>query len=172
MIFLIGMPGAGKTYWGKTLSEKYGLWFVDLDEYIEEKAGKSIKSIFDEDGEAYFRKIEADSLRQIVEEGRAAEVVIACGGGTPAFNSNIELMLNSGCVVYIEEPLTVLADRLKADIDKRPLTPVGSVEVEEQLEQLYTMRLPYYRQAHYTLSKENIKIEQFKNIIEICTDKH
>ncbi len=171
MIFLIGMPGAGKTYWGNMLSKKYGFEFIDLDDYIENKEGRSIPQVFDENGEACFRELELSSLEEIVDEHKIKDTVLACGGGTPAFYNNIELMLSNGCVIYLEVPGDVLKARLQAEGDKRPLTPVNDTSADARLKKLYEERRQYYEQAHYTLPAENTTIESFDKIIEICIDR-
>jgi len=65
MIFLIGMPGAGKTYWGQKIAKTYQLDFIDLDTFIEEKENKKIGKLFEEIGEDSFRNKEHDALNEI-----------------------------------------------------------------------------------------------------------
>ena len=79
-IIIIGYMGAGKTTVGKALAKDLGLTFYDLDWYIESRMRKTVKQIFDEQGEEGFRRIEHNMLHEVAE---FEDVVISCGGGTP-----------------------------------------------------------------------------------------
>lgn len=165
--FLVGMPGAGKTYWGRKLADKYGLAFTDLDEYIETKEGRAIHEIFATNGEVYFRKKETDCLEQLCLQDN---VIVACGGGTPVYNNNLELMKQYGCVVYLQAGIGTLAERLKQDEDnRRPL--LKGENIHEQLERLYHERKDYYEQADYALQPDERIIANFEQIVELCTNR-
>lgn len=166
MIFLIGMPGVGKTYWAGLLAKHHAYRMIDLDEYITQQEEKTVTEIFAAEGETVFREYETRYLRQIISDHANEKVIVACGGGTPAFNDNIRLMKENGCVVYLQADYSTLQDRLKHD-DTRPLLSAG-VTVEEILIKLYNQRQPYYHQAHYTLDANNITITDFDKIIALC----
>src|SRR5258706_2602100 len=93
-IFLLGLPGSGKTTLGKELSKALQLLFVDLDLEVERKAGKKIKEIFSGQGETRFRELESSELEKwcISTTG----FVMATGGGTPCFFENIALIYKGG----------------------------------------------------------------------------
>lgn len=97
-IFIIGFMGSGKTYWGKKWARQSGLAFFDLDEEIEKQEGKTIAAIFEEDGEDYFRKIEATALRAFTNNKNC---LISCGGGTACFNNNMQWMNEHGATLYL-----------------------------------------------------------------------
>ena len=86
-IIIIGYMGAGKTTVGKALAKALGLDFYDLDWYIESRMHKTVKQIFDEQGEEGFRRIEHNMLHEVAE---FEDVIISCGGGTPCFFDNMD----------------------------------------------------------------------------------
>src|SRR4030042_3928468 len=99
LIYIIGFMGSGKSTAGKRLASALGWSFVDLDRKIEEFAGKTIPQIFSQDGEDYFRKIEADVLRSA---GKLMKTVISTGGGTPCHGENMDFMVKTGVTVYLK----------------------------------------------------------------------
>ncbi|HCX61908.1 MAG TPA: shikimate kinase [Clostridiales bacterium] len=114
-IVLIGMPGSGKTAIGKELSKKLNMSFVDMDEMIEAKEGKSITEIF-KSGEKYFRKLETDCAKEL---GSKNSLVISTGGGVVKRKENIDYLKNNSVVVFINRnPDNIVKD---VDIQKRPL---------------------------------------------------
>lgn len=138
--------GAGKTTVGKALSKELGLFFYDLDWYIETRMHKKVKEIFDERGEEGFRKIEYNMLHEVAE---FENVVISCGGGTPCFYDNMEYMNRQGTVVYLKCSPEVLFRHLKMGKGVRPLLLGKNDEelmtfIREQLEK----REKYYLQAN------------------------
>ena len=129
-IFLIGMPGAGKSTIGKILSENLFLPFYDADIYLESSIGKSISSLFIQ-GEDIFRDIETEILKKLVLK----KAIIATGGGVIVRKENRELLKKEGFVFFIDR---------KIDIQKeyRPLLRKGV-----SLESLYEERFPLYKEV-------------------------
>ncbi|MBZ0098374.1 MAG: shikimate kinase [Taibaiella sp.] len=168
MIFLVGMPGVGKTYWGRVLANKYGLAFADLDEEIEKAECRTIQDIFLNDGEDYFRQKERELLEIIAARG--GNVVVACGGGTPTYERNMAFMKQHGCVVFLDAEMAALAERVKNDVVTRPL--FRGNDTEETLQRLYDARIPYFSQAHYRVQADETIIANFEKIIELCTERH
>lgn len=117
-VFLIGFMGSGKSYTGRRLANGAAVPFFDLDEWIESREGRSIRSIFEEEGEPYFRERERDALREMA---RFRDAVISCGGGTPCFHDNMSWMNRQGVTIYLRAPAEVLARRLAREQEKRPL---------------------------------------------------
>lgn len=157
-IFLIGFMGSGKTTLGKQLSVALGVPFIDLDERIETAAGMPINDIFNRKGEDFFRKLEAVRLREVIEE--EANMILACGGGTPCFYDNIGFINASGISIWLNTPKEVMADRLMKEAGHRPLVNGLSAEklsefIEDRLEQ----RLAYYSQASITVDPSSIALE-------------
>src|SRR5690606_29231119 len=119
-IFLIGMPGSGKTTLGRQLAQALDMPFLDLDEVIEDNEQTKVGSIFNTHGEDYFRNQEKILLRTTAMEHHA--LVMATGGGTPCFFDNLSFMKEHGKVVFIDVPVREITSRLRKDgIAKRPL---------------------------------------------------
>lgn len=115
-IYLIGLPGVGKSTVGKKLSLKLEYEFIDLDIYIEELMDKKIPEIFSEFGEEFFRELEKKALYNMLEK---ENVVVSCGGGIIKDKTNKDLM--KGTCIYLTAPLELISDRINnSDID-RPL---------------------------------------------------
>ena len=143
--FLIGFMGSGKTYWGKIWASLYGFTFIDLDEVIEKKEGKSIADIFDIKGEAYFRTIEADVLRSFED---LENTIVACGGGTPCFYENIEWMNACGTTIYLYSTAQEILQRVLSEQDKRPLIKkMNKGELLFFIEQKLKERADFYNAA-------------------------
>lgn len=168
-IFLMGMPGAGKTYWGMKIAEAYQLSFTDLDEFIEQQEAKSIGEIFETYGEAGFRQIEAAVLKELIRKAED-KTIIACGGGTPVFENNLALMKAAGCVVYLRTDIEILERRLQAEVHSRPL--LLKKYLKATLLQMLSAREDIYEQADHILQSENISIINFAQIISLCTGQH
>ena len=134
-IFLIGMPGAGKSTIGKILSENLFLPFYDADIYLESSIGKSISSLFIQ-GEDIFRDIETEILKKLVLK----KTIIATGGGVIVRKENRELLKKEGFVFFIDRKI----EDIKKDIQKeyRPLLRKGV-----SLESLYEERFPLYKEV-------------------------
>lgn len=168
MIFLVGMPGAGKTYWGKKIAAEYGWQFTDLDAYIETAEGRSIPAIFREDGENIFREKEQAALVEIIGTATGRNIV-ACGGGTPAFFNNADLMKRAGCVVYLRTAIDILVQRIQT-MEQRPLL-ANATDMAAALAALHVKREPFYMQAGYIVDTQNISVLTFEKIIQECTDR-
>lgn len=165
-IFLVGMPGVGKTYWGRILAERSGFAFADLDEYIEQSEGRTVHEIFAINGEAYFRQKETQCLHKLSTNDR---VIIACGGGTPVYNDNMIWMKENGCVVYMEADMSTLLDRVGNNMT-RPL--LDGEDIRSKMEGLFQARLPYYLQAHHSIRVDEGIITNFEEIVALCTNLH
>lgn len=100
-IVLIGLPGAGKTYFGQRLAQMLGRKFVDLDDLAEKKAGKRIGTIFAEQGEAAFRALETETAR---EAALQSGIVIAAGGGIVLRAENMDILGENGIIVFLNRP--------------------------------------------------------------------
>lgn len=123
-IYLIGMPGCGKSTVGKKLSKEINFLYVDLDKYIENKASKTIPEIFDSLGEDGFRALEKEALLDFMEKD---SYVISCGGGIIKNISNKKLM--NGKVVFIDVSIEELKRRILNDKENiRPMFRVKTVE--------------------------------------------
>ncbi|MCI2061526.1 MAG: shikimate dehydrogenase [Eubacteriaceae bacterium] len=132
-IVLTGMPGCGKSTVGRALADLLGRKMIDTDEEIEKRTGRHPAEIINEDGEAAFRKIETEIIRDICREN---SLVISTGGGAVLRQENVDAMRQNGTVFFIERKIENLA------ADKRPLS--GDLEKRRAL---YGRRLPMYMNA-------------------------
>jgi shikimate kinase len=137
IVYLVGMPGAGKTVVGRELAARLGVPFIDLDAEIEGREGRAITDIFEADGEAAFRAMEAAEL---VRAGASDPSVVSCGGGVVLEPANRISLRNTGTVVYLDVPLEVLRGRVRPG-DSRPL-----IREDGDLERLLADRGPLYRE--------------------------
>jgi shikimate kinase len=148
-IYVIGFMGSGKTFWGKKWASQLGFPFIDLDDLIVQSEGMSINEIFEKKGDAQFRLLEAEALRNTTNLETA---IIACGGGTPCFGNNMDWMSENGKSIFIEATPDELLPNLRNKLTQRPLlkrmnTEKLKVYIEEKLEE----RNSYYLQAHHIL---------------------
>jgi shikimate kinase len=137
IVYLVGMPGAGKSTVGRELAGRWGVPFVDLDERIERASGASVAEIFRRDGEAAFRAREAATL---VDASVVDPSVVACGGGVVLEPANRVTLRNTGVVVFLNAPLDVLRARIRPAAE-RPL-----IQQDGDLERLLAEREPLYRE--------------------------
>jgi shikimate kinase len=148
-IFLIGFMGCGKSHHGKKLAELWDYSFIDLDDWIVDKARMSIPILFREKGEAYFRQLEAKALRAL---GQNQNTVIACGGGAPCFHQNITWMNQHGITIFIDTSEELIYERVMRKPKKRPLLEGKS---QEELQLFIQSKLQdrryYYEQAQIIL---------------------
>jgi shikimate kinase len=144
LIYLVGFMGAGKSSVGTGLAQQMGWPFVDLDTIIEAGQGATIRQIFEQAGEPFFRQIEHAAL---VEVTRKAPAVIALGGGTFVQKSNFDLVRQTGgATIWLDCPIDELWQRCST-MDNRPL-----FRDRQSFSKLYEQRLPYYRQAEFRIA--------------------
>jgi len=153
-IFLIGLPGSGKTTLGKKIAEALGLLFVDLDMEIERREGRLIREIFKEKKENYFRILEANELASWCDSDK--EFVMATGGGAPCFFKNLDMINNAGVSIFLDVPAREIAQRIqKTNVEERPLLAASGIDgLKDNIETMRTNRMSYYRQAHHTITGE------------------
>jgi shikimate kinase len=128
-ILLIGFMGAGKSTVGQLVADSLGLPCIDLDHLIESKEGRTIREIFDADGETAFRDLESTALLSLYETQRS---VVACGGGVVLADENRAIMSKLGFVVYLSVSAGETIARVGADPD-RPLLKQGALFASQLL---------------------------------------
>jgi shikimate kinase len=146
-IVLIGYRGSGKSTIGKRLADRLWQPFVDVDDLIVKKAGKSIKEIFEQDGEPAFRELEAEAVHEIC---KLSEHVIGLGGGTLSREANRQAIRDAGHrVIYLKCEPAELHRRIEADpqtaITRPNLTALGGGI--EEVKKMLAEREPLYRQV-------------------------
>ncbi len=161
-IVLIGYMGSGKSLIGKKLAANTAVDFFDLDTQIEQQYGDTIPNIFAQRGEIYFRKLEAQVLRALLNSD--TNCVLATGGGTPCYAQNIEAINSSSNTksVYLHANLDSLVARLKSERKGRPL--ISHLETQEALTDFIRKHLfdrsPYYMQAQLVIKTSNLSPQE------------
>ncbi len=139
-IFLVGLMGAGKTTIGRQLARKLGMRFVDSDHEIEARTGASIPWIFEIEGEASFRRREADMIRELSAQ---CGLVLATGGGAVLNPASRALLAEHGTVIYLRAAIGSILQRTSHD-KNRPL--LQTADPRAKLEALLAQRDPLYRE--------------------------
>ncbi|HEY8936089.1 MAG TPA: shikimate kinase [Cyclobacteriaceae bacterium] len=152
-IFLIGMPGSGKTTVGRSLALMLNLPFVDLDHEIEKKEGRLIKDIFGLSGEAYFREVESKALKEIALS--SMDCVIATGGGAPCFHDGISIINNHGISIFLDVSIDELISRVENNKDRPLLQSADKAELKNRLEGIRKNRLACYQLATCTVTTDD-----------------
>lgn len=159
-VYLIGMPGSGKSTLGKSLARLLGYTFVDLDERIVRREGMSIPEIFELKGESYFRQAEKLALQTTFEE---QNILVATGGGTPCFFDNMEQINLHGTSLFLNIPLKHIAARVGPGKNQKTIRPLfagkNKTQVLESLQNMWEKRLPFYQKAHIHLSSRQTNPE-------------
>ena len=142
-VILVGFMGAGKSSVGRILARRLGRCFVETDDMIAAREGRSVPEIFAERGEAYFRAAEDDALGLLaLKQG----CVIATGGGFPCRDGRPAALRRLGCVVWLAGEFDTLYERARRQ-GARPML----ARPREDAEALYRSRVPYYGQADVTV---------------------
>ncbi|MBP6744679.1 shikimate kinase [bacterium] len=153
-IILLGPSGAGKSSTAKLLSEILSRPCLDCDKAIEAKTGQSIATLFKDHGEEAFRAIENQLLDELLAQKNLEPQVIACGGGLPIGDGNMEKLKILGQTIYLTAQVETLAKRIGSQ-DSRPLLAANEPEqLTEKIRALLTRRQKIYEQAHLTIDTD------------------
>jgi len=156
-VFLIGYMGCGKTTLGEALARQMGLRFIDLDEYIENRQGVTVMEIFSGNGEACFRRLETEALRDVAV---MSDVIVGCGGGTPCHGGNMALMNQAGTTVWLTTAPERITARLLLPEQKAKRPKVARIPDEAVLalvrEELQA-RVPFYSQCQLQFDSTDIE---------------
>ncbi len=159
-IYLIGPMGTGKTAVGKNLARLTGVPFADSDAEIERHAGVDIPYIFEQEGEAGFRRREHEALAELC---RREPLIMATGGGAILMPENRTLLKDTGTVVYLH---TTIAQQLLRVGTGRGRPMLQGVDMAHRLEELNRVREPLYREtADITLSTDGRRVAKVADAI-------
>ncbi len=146
-VYLVGFMGVGKTATGRIVADRLGRVYADLDEAIEERAGRSIREIFTHQGEDAFREAEAAELERMTQR---TNLVVATGGGAFSDPENRRLLRQSGGIsVFLDPPWGAICDRLGGGHGGRP----------KWIDERHARALHLKRRPDYLLAEIHIELE-------------
>jgi len=169
-IVLIGFRGTGKSTVGKLLANRLERDFIDSDKYIEDSTGKTIKHIFEGDGEEGFRKIEADVIAKL---SRMDNKIIAVGGGAILRKDNVKNLKNKGFLVLLEATPEIIHNRITQDEKTTQQRPslTDKTPLDEIKHLLRQRESPYKSAADYTINTSYVACEDIVNEIMVTIKK-
>lgn len=158
-VVLVGLPGSGKSTFGRSLASTLNLPYYDLDQLIEERYKMKIPEIFSLFGEGKFRTWETETLELTLKKEES--FILASGGGCPCFNDNMDLINQNAVSVYLDVPLDEISARLGASkVHNRPMFHgLDQGEIILKLKNLLAQREYFYNQAKIKLSGEEFSAE-------------
>ena len=162
-IVLIGFRGTGKSTAGKLLANRLERDFIDSDKYVEDSTGKTIKHIFEGDGEEGFRKIEADVIAKL---SRMDNKIIAVGGGAILREDNVRNLKDNGFLVLLEATLEIIHKRITQDEKTQQRPSLTDKTPLDEIKHLLKQRESTYRNAaDYTINTSYVACEDIVNEI-------
>ena len=162
---LIGMMGTGKSKFGRLVAKTLNFNFYDIDFLIEKEFNTTIKNLFQQNGESFFRKIEKNAIEKIIFDALQSEekAIISIGGGAFDHKDTRKLLLKNSNVIWLNTPSDVLIDRV-GDGSKRPMI---RGDVNKSISELLKKRIKYYSLCHDQLNTNKLNQNQ---IIEKITE--
>ena len=152
-IILVGFMGTGKTRVAKEVARELGKVYASSDELIVERESKAIKDIFQKEGEAYFRSVEKEIIREISEK---TDLVVDTGGGVVLDEENIKLLNEQGIVVCLWADEDTICERTKGS-GERPLLNVD--DPKKKIRELLEYRRSFYEKARYHVDTTGLDIQ-------------
>lgn len=161
-LVLIGYMGSGKSVVGSALAQTLNYDHRDLDQLIEEKEGSTISELFRSKGELYFRRTEAETIREVLTTN--SSLVLATGGGTPCYGNTMEFLLQDPNIttIYLKTSLDILTERLYGEKHTRPL--IAHLESPEVLNDFIRKHLfertPIYETANEIVLTDGLEVQE------------
>ena len=164
-VALVGLRGAGKSTIGSAAAQRLGVPFVELDRVVEERAALSLQNIFDIHGDAYFRKMEAEALVQVL--GSKDACVIATGGSLVMHEKSWARVRRQTTTIWLRSTPEDHYARVQAQGDLRPMS--GRPQAMTELRRLLTAREPHYKRAHHTIDTSRATIpEAVERLVDLA----
>lgn len=157
-IILIGMMAAGKSAIGRILAKSLNRNFYDIDQNIEDRYHMKIYEIFEKYGEEKFRDIEHEEIKKI---DKKSNNIISTGGGAFTFKRNYSILNKIGLTIWLNTNKNTIIERLKKNINNRPL--LKDVDIETYIGSLLLKRSPLYSKANLTIISKNYSKIEMKN---------
>lgn len=150
--------GCGKTTLGRAVARRVPVRFIDLDEYIEEREGMTVRQIFETRGEAAFRQLERECLAEVAS---MTDVLVATGGGTPCQPGLMDIMLDAGTTVWLDTSPDRLYTRLQEGRSTRPLiASLSDNELRAFIDKALADRRPHYSLAAHRFDSTRLENEE------------
>lgn len=156
-IYLVGFMASGKSTIGRMLADVLSRPFIDTDAEIEKRQGITVTQIFENQGEAAFRKMEADLLQEISSHNESW--VVATGGGLMLNAGAYECMAKSGVIFFLKRSFK----KMMAEIYINSKRPLAKIKGKKELYLRYKARLPIYRKANWVIYNRN-EVDTIKKI--------
>lgn len=164
IISLIGYMGSGKSRIAKCLQEQTKFNLIDLDVLISKKNNSAITEIFKQKGEIFFRRLERETLEEVL--ATEENCIVSLGGGTPCYYNNIEVINNASLSVYLRARIPTLAERLRLQKNKRPLIAnISDEDLPEFIAKHLFERNKFYSQAKFTVDTDEKTPEEISEEI-------
>ena len=159
-IVLVGLMGSGKTTVGKRIAQELGYEFADSDDLVASAAGKSVRDMFSQDGEAVFRKYESDAIRSILADGKSS-IVLATGGGAVVSSENRTVISHHAShVVWLDASVADLVVRTKSGTAR----PLLDGDAGKTLQSLSDQRSAWYEEV------ATLRIDtRGKSVAKVCS---
>lgn len=164
IISLVGYMGSGKSHVSKILSEKLNFKLIDLDREISRRNKLTIPEIFEKKGEIYFRKLERETLEEIL--ATQENIILSLGGGTPVYYNNMEIINLNSKSVFLKASVTSLTERLSKQKEKRPLIAnISDENLPEFIAKHLFERNEFYNKAQFSVNTDSRDPEDIVNEI-------
>ncbi len=164
-IFLVGLMGAGKSTVGPRLAERLGRPFVDSDQEIERRTGRTIAEIFAGEGEPCFRELEREAIEAAAQEA----AVVALGGGAIAQPGALDRLRTRGLLVYLDAPIECLLERIGEAVSRPLLSGLDAAGRADRLAELLEARRPWYAAADHRVDASGSPDEVVERIVSLLT---
>ena len=165
-IYLTGYMGSGKSYIGRNLAKRLHFGFLDLDDYIEARAGAKISQIFAKKGEASFRQLERERL---LETQFCHRYIISTGGGTACFFDNMDWINSMGWSIFLDTAIPLILERLLRKKAHRPLIAnLSDHEILAFITKKLEERRPFYEKANIVLTKTHEEEDVLSELTKYC----
>ena len=167
-LYITGFMGTGKSVVAKTLAQRLGKICIDMDRAIRNRQGRSIADIFNQLGEGYFRKLENNLLKELIQRD---DLVIATGGGTLLSEKNVQRASQKGIIICLKADPTVIYNRLEED-NKRPLLLKGKRSKLEQIKYFMEKRKHNYERFSWQIDTSNLTVKEVVDKIVNLLEKY